>query len=94
MDVLKTGRIVSVAEDGSAERSETPLGSELFAPAFDTGSGRMVAHGPGPIEGVPGAMADGWLFAPPGGPGSSVTPRSRRHDLGRTRLLPGPHPGW
>lgn len=64
-DTLKTGSIVSVAPDGTDPRQESDTSRHYFAPDFDRSSGRMVAHGPGPIEDHPtnyGAFA----FAPPG----------------------------
>jgi len=66
LDVLRTGLIVSVAADGSGLRAESDTLGEYLAPAFDQGSGRMVAHGPGSTEGQPGTLRDGVLFAPPG----------------------------
>jgi len=68
-DELKTGRIVSVAPDGSEPRAESDTLGEYFAPAFDRGTGRMVVHGPGSTEGHAGALQDGVLFAPPGAQG-------------------------
>jgi Tol biopolymer transport system component len=63
-DVLRTGRIVSVEPDGSDLRAESDTGRSYFAPDFDR-VGRMVAHGNGPVEGLP-AISEGSAFAPPG----------------------------
>jgi len=65
-DQLKTGRIVSVAPDGSDSRTESDTLNEYFAPSFDRGTGRMVVHGPGSTAGQTGELGDGFLFAPPG----------------------------
>ena len=64
-DVLRTGRIMSVAPDGSDLRLESDTARDYFGADFDAGSGRMVAHGLGPIDGLP-AIGDGSAFAPPG----------------------------
>jgi hypothetical protein len=63
-DVLRTGRIVSVEPDGSDFQAESDTVRSYFAPDFDS-VGRMVAHGNGPVEGLP-AIREGWAFAPPG----------------------------
>jgi Tol biopolymer transport system component len=63
-DVLRTGRIVSVAPDGSGLRAESDTVRSYFAPDFDR-AGRMVAHGNGPVEGMP-IIREGMAFAPPG----------------------------
>lgn len=63
-DVLRTGRIVSVAPDGSGLRAESDTARSYFAPDFAR-DGRMVAHGNGPVEGLP-AIREGMAFAPPG----------------------------
>lgn len=52
VDVLRTGRIFSVEPDGSDLRPETDTTRSYFAPDFDRGSSRMLAHGAGPVEGV------------------------------------------
>jgi len=44
-DSLRTGRIVSVARDGTELREESDSLRDYFAPDFDLQSGRMVAHG-------------------------------------------------
>lgn len=66
LDVLTTGRLVSADADGS-ERYESTGSVELFAPDFDARSRRIVAHGPGAVEGHVGEQGEGFLFAPPGG---------------------------
>jgi hypothetical protein len=68
-DVLtRTGRIFSVTADGADLRAESDVERSCFAPDIDRRSGRMVCHGPSPVEGlvtvdIPGG---GWAFAPPG----------------------------
>lgn len=64
-DALRTGRIVSVAPDGSDLRFESDTARSYFAADIDNSSGRMVAHGVGPVEGVP-VIADASVFSPPG----------------------------
>lgn len=63
--LLRTGAIFSVAADGADLRRESDTVRNYFAPDFDRRSGRMVCHGPGPIEGLV-LLRDGWAFAPPG----------------------------
>jgi hypothetical protein len=63
VDVLRTGRIFSVEPDGSGRRPESDTTRSWFAPAFDRGSARMLAHGSGPVEGIT-VIGDG-LFALP-----------------------------
>ena len=58
------GDVVSVAADGSDRRNESEALDSCFAPDFDRGSGRMVCHGPGPIDGL-AVVGDGRAFAPP-----------------------------
>ncbi len=64
----RTGRIFSVAADGSSLRPESDAARSYFAPDFDRGSTRMVSHGPGPVEGrseVAEQQAYAYAFAPP-----------------------------
>jgi TolB protein len=65
-ETLKTGRIVSLAFDGTDLRQESDTSRHYFAPDFDRNSGRMVAHGPGPVEDLPTILDGGFAFAPPG----------------------------
>lgn len=74
LDVLRTGRIVFVSPDGSPEGEVSDTTGEYFAPDFDPGSGRMVAHGPGSTEGQTGTLRDGILFAPTGARGRAQLP--------------------
>lgn len=46
-------------------RLESDTLRSYFAPAFDRSSGRMVAHGTGPVEGLE-LIRDGYAFAPAG----------------------------
>jgi hypothetical protein len=66
-DLLRTGRIVSVAPDGSDIRTEGDTARNYYAPDFDR-AGRMVVHGNGPVTGLPTlpTIGDGAVFAPPG----------------------------
>lgn len=50
--LLRTGRIFSVESDGSDLRPESDTTRSYFAPDFDNGSSRMLAHGAGPVDGV------------------------------------------
>jgi TolB protein len=45
------GKIYTLAPDGTGLREETAGSPDLSAPNFDLRSGRMVAHGEGPVEG-------------------------------------------
>lgn len=63
VDILRTGRIFSVKPDGSGLRPESDTTRSYFAPDFDRGSSRMLAHGAGPVDGVT-VFADA-LFALP-----------------------------
>lgn len=65
-ETLKTGRIVSLAFDGTDLRQESDISRHYFAPDFDRNSGRMVAHGPSPVEDLPTILDSGFAFAPPG----------------------------
>jgi Tol biopolymer transport system component len=72
-DAFRTGRIFSVAADGSDLRLESDAARSYFAPDFDRESGRMVCHGPGRVDGLPvitgpgfEALGGGFAFAPPG----------------------------
>jgi TolB protein len=65
LDALRTGRIVSVAPDGSDLRLESDTARSYFGADIDGSSGRMVAHGVGPIDGVP-VIGNGLAFSPPG----------------------------
>jgi Tol biopolymer transport system component len=49
--------IVSVAADGSELRYESDRQREYWAPAFDAGSGRMICHGSGELDPVPGLQS-------------------------------------
>lgn len=73
-DLLRTGRIVSVAADGSEPREESDGVRSYFAPNFDLGTGRMIAHGPGSTDGLAGDLGQGELFAPPGARGAARLP--------------------
>ena len=42
--------IVSTLPDGSDPRIESDTARDYWAPAYDSGSGRLLAHGPGPTE--------------------------------------------
>lgn len=64
-DLLRTGRILSVAADGSDLREESDSLRDYFAPDFDLKSGRMVAHGTASTEGHVGDLGSGSLLAPP-----------------------------
>jgi Tol biopolymer transport system component len=64
VDILRTGRIFSVEPDGSDLRAESDTTRSWFAPEFDRGSARMLAHGAGPVDGGV-TVADGYLFALP-----------------------------
>lgn len=64
-DRLRTGRIYSVAADGSDLRLESDTLRSYFAPDFDRGTGRMLSHGPGPSERLEGARQSPTHFAPP-----------------------------
>jgi Tol biopolymer transport system component len=68
-DLLRTGRIFSVTTQGAEIREESDEARAYFAPHFDLGSGRMVAHGTAMTEGHVGDLGDGYLFAPPGARG-------------------------
>ena len=59
-----SGHVVSMAVDGSDRRIESEALESCFAPDFDRGSGRMVCHGPGPIDGVV-ILGEGSALAPP-----------------------------
>ncbi|MCI0581669.1 MAG: hypothetical protein L0227_02045, partial [Chloroflexi bacterium] len=66
--VTRTGRIFSVTADGADLRAESDDERRYFAPDIDRRSGRMVCHGPSPVEDlavvdIPGGE---WAFAPPG----------------------------
>jgi Tol biopolymer transport system component len=62
----RSGNVVTVGPDGSYIRLESTAIESCFAPDFDSGSGRMVCHGPGPVaESVP-LVGDGRMFAQPG----------------------------
>jgi TolB protein len=61
----QSGDIVSVEADGSAPRTESEALGSCFAPGIDRGSGRMVCHGPGPLEGF-AVVGDGRAYSPPG----------------------------
>jgi Tol biopolymer transport system component len=52
VDILRTGRIFSVEPDGSGLRAESDTTRSYFAPDFDRGSSRMLAHGAGSVDGV------------------------------------------
>jgi len=64
VDILRTGRIFSVEPDGSDLRPESDTTRSWFAPEFDRGSARMLAHGAGPVDGGV-ADVDGRIFALP-----------------------------
>lgn len=64
-DLLRTGRIYSVAADGSDLRLESDTLRAYFAPDFDRGTGRMLGHGPGPAEGSDDLRQNPTYFAPP-----------------------------
>ena len=42
--------LVSARPDGSDSRIESDAARDYWAPAFDPASGRLLAHGPGPLE--------------------------------------------
>lgn len=65
-DILRTGRIVSVAANGSELREESDSLRDYFAPDFDLKSGKLVAHGTASTEEHVGDLGGGYLFAPPG----------------------------
>ena len=48
--LLRTGRIHSVADDGSDLRLESDALRSYFAPDFDRASGRMLSHGQGAVD--------------------------------------------
>lgn len=70
--------VVSIQPDGSDSRVESAALDSCFAPDFDSGSARMLCHGPGPVDDsewhtvasrmVPGLVLpeEGRAFAPPG----------------------------
>lgn len=60
-----SGDVVSIAADGSDSRIESGGLDSCFAPDFDRGSGHMVCHGPGPVDGLV-LLDKGRAFAPPG----------------------------
>jgi TolB protein len=61
----RSGHIASVAADGSDLRTESEALGSCFAPGIDRGSGRMVCHGPGPMDGFT-VVGEGRAFSPPG----------------------------
>jgi TolB protein len=61
----RSGHIASVAADGSDLRTESEALGSCFAPGIDRGSGRMVCHGPGPMDGF-AVVGEGMAFSPPG----------------------------
>jgi len=62
--LLRTGRIYSVAADGSDVRLESDTQRTYFAPAFDRGTSRMLSHAP--AQGLDAARQNPAYFAPPG----------------------------
>jgi hypothetical protein len=64
-DLLRTGRIFSVAEDGTDLREESDSLHNYFAPDFHLASARMVAHGTASTAEHTGDLGGGYLFAPP-----------------------------
>ena len=50
--------IVTTRPDGSDLRVESDTARDYWAPAYDTVSGRLLAHGPGPSEGAPPFESD------------------------------------
>lgn len=79
--LLRTGAIVSVAADGGDLRQESDTARNYFAPAHDRRSARIVAHGPGPVEGLV-TIGDGAAFAPPGAQRRAVLPDRSIHVRG------------
>jgi hypothetical protein len=73
-DTLRTGRIFSVTTQGTEIRAESDEARAYFAPHFDLGSGRMVAHGTATTEGHVGDLGGGYLFAPPDARGVARLP--------------------
>ncbi len=66
--VTRTGRIFSVSAGGDDLRAESDDERSYFASDIDRRSGRMLCHGPAPVENlatvdIPGGA---WAFAPPG----------------------------
>lgn len=59
------GDVISIAADGSDSRIESDALDSCFAPDFDRGSGQMVCHGPGPVDGLV-LLDEGRAFAPAG----------------------------
>jgi TolB protein len=62
--VPQSGHIVSVAANGSDLRTESNPDGSCFSPDFDRGSGRMVCHGPGRVDGL-AVVRYGAALAPP-----------------------------
>lgn len=88
---LRTGRICSVAADGSDLRAESDDGRSYFAPDFDRTSGRMVCHGPAAVEKLvlvdsPGSA---WAFAPPGARQTVRLPDREVEVIGIRGYFPG-----
>ena len=64
-DQLRTGRLASIATDGSDLRSVGDTIRDYYAPDVDVASGRIIAHGRGATGDVP-TIRPGVTFAPPG----------------------------
>ena len=54
-------QIVSIAADGTGQRTESDAQNDYWAPAFDSRSGRMVCQGTGPVESKD-KVATGMMF--------------------------------
>lgn len=64
-DRLRTGRIYSVAADGTDLRLESDTVHSYFAPDFDRGTGRMLSHGSAPAGDPDDLRQSPTYFAPP-----------------------------
>lgn len=89
--VMRTGRIFSVAADGADLRAESDDGRRCFAPDVDRRSGRMVCHGPSPVEGLVAAdmMEGAAAFAPPGARQTVELPDRTVEVIGIRGYFPG-----
>lgn len=89
--LTRTGRIFSVAADGSDLRPESDDERSCFAPDFDRTSKRLVCHGPTPVENlatvdIPGGA---WAFAPPGARQTVRLPDRALEIIGIRSFFPG-----
>ncbi|HSM03207.1 MAG TPA: hypothetical protein VK858_01245 [Longimicrobiales bacterium] len=89
--VMRTGSIFSVAADGTDLRAESDEGRHCFAPDVDRRSGRMVCHGPSPVESlaVVDMMEGAAAFAPPGARQTVELPDRTVEVIGIRGYFPG-----